>query len=78
MAWVSYYYRILMLLERSEIKTNNIFHNANEHIMKHGTCEQNPETIADSQYGIDSRYSKDGFYGFSCYTAEDSIYSHSF
>jgi serine/threonine protein kinase len=78
MAWLPYYYRIRMLSDRSGIKTNDIFQNANEHYMKHGTSETDPETIAAGQYGIDSRYSKQGFYGIAGYTAEDSLYSHGF
>ena len=46
--------------------------------MKHGTSTINPEIIASGAYGIDSRYSKSGFYGSAAYTAEDSIYSHDF
>ena len=75
MAWVSYYYTILMLSGRSGLNNDDIFNNANEYIMKHGTRDTDPLKIAESQYGIDSRYSEAGFYGFAAYVAEDALYS---
>ena len=78
MAWVSYYHKILILSERSEIKTNNIFQNANEHIMKHGPSTTDPQIIASSPCGLDCRYSEKGLYGVAAYTAEDASYSHGY
>jgi hypothetical protein len=80
MAWISYYYRVLELSERSGIKTNidNIFYRANEHIMKHGSSNTDPVIIASGQHGIDPRYCNKGMYGFAAYMAEDASYSNKY
>ena len=44
----------------------------------HGAKNTDPKLIIESEYGLDMRYSRDGFYGQGIYFADNSNYCHSF
>lgn len=80
-AWAAYHSRVRFTASMisSADSAASVFQRANEWLMKHGTCNTNPEQVVSSAAGIDSRYAGENLYfGKAAYTAEDAEYSHGY